>query len=158
EEFKRKNTTFDLSYVIVSPDKLAEKIQATDQELKAYYDQHKTEYNILVPQKKIKYLFIDQDKSGQKLQISDKDLKDEYDNVKPEFKQAGVKAQQIVLKVARPDLEATVKAKADELVTKARGATGTATEQAFGDLAKGNSEDAATAKDAGRLAGLVKKN
>jgi len=158
QDYKRKNTNFDLTYVIVSSDKLAEKIQPTDDELKAYYEKHKTDYNILVPQKKIKYLFIDQDKSGQKLQISDKELHDEYDGLKPEFKQAGVKVQQIVLKVARPDLDATVKAKADDLVAKARGAQETTTEDAFAELAKGNSEDPATAKNGGRVNGIVKKN
>ena len=158
QEYKRKNTNFDLTYVVVSADKLAEKVQPTDDELKAYYDKHKTDYNILVPQKKFKYVFIDQDKSGQKLQISDKELHDEYDSLKPEFKQAGVKVQQIVLKVARPDLDATVKAKADGLVAKARGDQETTTEEAFAELAKGNSEDPATAKDGGRVNGVVKKN
>ena len=158
QEYKRKNTNFDLTYVVVSADKLAEKIQPTDDELKAYYDKHKTDYNILVPQKKIKYVFIDQDKSGQKLQISDKELHDEYDSLKPEYKQAGVKVQQIVLKVARPDLDATVKAKADGLVARARGDQETATEAAFAELAKGNSEDPATAKNGGLVNGVVKKN
>ncbi len=157
-EFKKKNTTFDLSYVVVSPTKVAEKITPTDDELKAYYDKHKTDYNILVPQKKIKYIFIDQDKSGAKVEINDKELHDEYDNLQPQYKQAGVKVQQIVLKVAREDLDATVKAKADGLVAKARGTTGSATEQAFGDLAKGNSEDPASAKNNGWIAGIVKKN
>ena len=158
EDYKRKNATFDLTYVAVSADKLAEKIQPTDDELKAYFEKHKTDYNILVPQKKIRYVFIDQDKSGQKLQISDKELHDEYDALKPEFKQAGVKVQQIVLKVARADLDESVKKKADELVAKARGAAGTATEDGFAELAKGNSEDAATAKNGGQVALLVKKN
>src|SRR5437667_401583 len=120
EDYKRKNTTFDLTYVVVSIDKLAAKIQPTDAELKAYYEQHKTEYQFKMPQKKIRYVFIDQDKSGEKLQISDKDLHDEYDSLKPEFKQAGVNVQQIVLKIARPDLDATVNKKAEDLVAKAR--------------------------------------
>ena len=158
EEYKRKNTTFDLQYVAVSATKLAEKIQPTDEELKAYYEKHKGDYYIGEPQKKIRYVFIDQDKSGQKVDISDKELHDEFDSLKPEFKQAGVKVQQIVLKVAREDLDATVKKKADDLVTKARGQSGNASEEAFADLAKGNSEDAATAKNGGRVAGLVKKD
>src|SRR6266513_1388172 len=62
EDFMRKNTIFDLTYVVVSASKLAEKIQPSGDELKAYYEKHKTDYNILVPQKKIRYLFIDQDK------------------------------------------------------------------------------------------------
>lgn len=157
-EYKKKNTTLDVTYVVVSASKVAEKIQPTDDELKAYYEQHKTDYNILVPQKKIRYIFIDQDKSGQKVQITDKELQDEYNNLKPEFKQAGVKVQQIVLKVAREDLDASVREKADGLVAKARGTTETTTEAAFADLAKGNSEDPATAKSGGWVNGIVKKN
>jgi peptidyl-prolyl cis-trans isomerase D len=157
-DFKKKNTTFDLTYAVVSPTKLAEKIMPTDDELKAYYDKHKTDYNILVPQKKIRYVFVDQNKAGEKVQISDKELQDEYNNLQPQYKQAGVKAQQIVLKVAREDLDATVKAKADGLVAKARANGETVTEQEFADLAKGNSEDPATAKNGGWLNGIVKKN
>lgn len=157
-DFKKKNTTFDITYAMVTPTKLAEKITPTDDELKAYYDKHKTDYNILVPQKKIRYVFIDQNKSGEKVQISDKELHDEYDNLQPQYKQAGVKTQQIVLKIAREDLDAAVKAKADGLVAKARGNSETVTEQAFADLAKGNSEDPATAKNGGWLDGIVKKN
>src|SRR5438874_8775752 len=158
EDYKRKNTTFDLTYVVVSASKLAEKIQPSEDELKAYYERHKTDYNILVPQKKIRYLFIDQDKSGQKTEITDKELHDEYDSLKPEYKQAGVKVQQIVLKVARPDLDASVKSKADALVAKARANGETISEDAFADLAKGNSEDPATAKNGGRVNGVVKKD
>ena len=158
EEYKRKNTTFDVTYVTVSAAKLAERIQPTDEELKAYFDKHREEYNIKVPQKKVRYVFIDQDKSGQKAQITDQELKDEFANLKPEYKQAGVKVQQIVLKVAREALDGTVKAKADELVAKARGTSGTAPEEAFAELAKGNSEDPTTAKNGGRVAGIVKKS
>jgi peptidyl-prolyl cis-trans isomerase D len=157
-DFKKKNTTFDLTYAVVSPAKLAEKVTPTDDELKAYYDKHKTDYNILVPQKRIRYVFIDQNKSGEKVQITDKELQDEYNNLQPQYKEAGVKAQQIVLRVAREDLDATVKAKADGLVAKARANGETVTEQAFADLAKGNSEDPATAKNGGWLNGIVKKN
>jgi peptidyl-prolyl cis-trans isomerase D len=158
QEYKRKNTTFDLTYVIVSADKMAEKTQLSDDEIKAYFNSHKNDYNIAVPQKKIKYVFIDQDKSGQKLEIADKDIKDRYDSLEPQYKQAGVKVQQIVLKVAREDLDATVKAKADQLVTKARGEQETTTEDAFAELAKGNSEDPTTATNGGRVSGIVKKS
>jgi peptidyl-prolyl cis-trans isomerase D len=157
-DFKKKNTSFDLTYVVVSPTKLAEKIEPSEDELKDYFEKHKTDYNILVPQKQIRYVFIDQDKSSQKLQISDKDLHDEYDALEPKYKQAGVKVQQIVLRVAREDLDASVKAKADGLVAKARANGETVSEDAFADLAKGNSEDPATAKDGGRVSGIVKKD
>jgi peptidyl-prolyl cis-trans isomerase D len=158
DDYKRKNTTFNLVYVPVMADKLAKKIQPSDEDLRAYFDQHKTEYNITVPQKKIRYLFINQVKAGEKIQVSDEDLRAEFEKLPPEGKQAGVKGQQIVLKVARPELDAQVKEKADALVKQARGETGNATEAAFGELAKGNSEDPATAKNGGAIPGIVKRN
>ena len=158
EEYKRKNSSLDLTYVAVSTSKLAEKIQPADQELKDYYEKHKTEYRIEVPQKKIRYVFLDQNKAGAKVQLTDNELREEFQNIKPEFKNAGVKAQQIVLRVVREDLDAEVQKKANDLVAKARGQSGTVTEEAFAELAKGNSEDAGTAKNGGRVAGLVKKS
>lgn len=158
EDYKRKNTTFDVTYVTVSAEKLAEKIQPSDQDLRAYYKEHETDYRILETQKKVRYLYIDQEKAGEKLQIPDKELQDEYDKLAPEHKLAGVKVQQILLKVARKDLDPQVEQKAKDLIAKARGTTGHATEQAFADLARGNSEDPASAKNGGFLPHLVKKN
>src|SRR6185436_12397545 len=42
EDYKRKNTTFDITYAVIAADKLAEKIQVSDEELKKYYEDHKT--------------------------------------------------------------------------------------------------------------------
>ncbi len=158
DDYKRKNTAFALSYVLVSPKKLAEKIQPSDEELRAYYEQHKTDYRYLEPQKKVRYIFIDQEKAGSKLQISDKELHDEYDKLSPEHKEAGVKVQQIVLKVARKDLDAQVEQKAKDLIAKLGGNNQQSTEAAFAEAARGNSEDPATAKNGGFLGRLVKKN
>ena len=158
ESYKRENTTFDLHYAVVETAKLAEKIQPTDEELRAYFEQHKTDYRILEPQKKIRYLFIEQEKAGAKLQISDKELRDEYEGLSQEAKQAGVRVQQILLRVARADLDPRVEQKAKELLAKLGGTTGTATEEAFAEAARGNSEDPATARNGGFLARPVKKN
>src|SRR5690242_14203914 len=67
EEFKRGNTSFDVAYVSLSADKLAETLQATDEELRAYYDAHKTDYRYLGPQIKVRYIFVGQEKAGSKL-------------------------------------------------------------------------------------------
>lgn len=158
EDFKRKNTAFDISYIIVSPDKLAEKIKPSDDELKSYYEQHKTDYRYLEPQKKVRYLFVDQEKAGAKVAITDKDLRDEYDKLGPQAREAGVKVQQIVLKVARKDLDAQVEEKAKDLIGKARAASPETSEKVFADLARGSSEDAATAKSGGYLPRAYKKN
>ena len=158
QEYKRRNSNFDVTYVAVAADKLAEKIQPGDDELRSYYESHKTDYRYLEPQKKVRYLFIDTEKVGSKLQISDADLKTEYDGLKPEFKEAGVKVQQIVLKVARKDLDPQVEQKAKELIAKLRGPDGKTSEEAFAEAARGNSEDPATARNNGFLPTAFKKN
>lgn len=158
DDYKRKNTSFNLVYVTVAADKLAEKIQPSDQELRAYFDQHKAEYRITVPQKKVRYLFIEQAKAGEKLTFSDADIRKAYDGLLPENKQAGVRVQQIVLKIARPDLDQQVKEKADKLVAQARGESGNITEEKFAELAKGNSEDTASAQNGGMIPYVVKRN
>jgi len=156
-DYKRKNTEFGLTYAVVSADKLAEKVTPTDQDIRAYYDQHKTDYRYLEPQKKIRYLFISQEKVGEKLAIPDDELKKRYDGLDSKAKEAGTRIQQIVLKVVRKDFDPQVEQKAKDLVAKARAGGPTVSEATFSDLAKGNSEDP-TAKDGGFLARTFKTN
>lgn len=158
EEYKRKNTMFDVAYVVVAADKLASKIQVSDDEAKSYFEEHKTDYRILEPQKKIRYVYIDQAKSGEKIQISDKDLREEFDGLSPEAKRGGVKVQQILLKVARKDLDTQVEQKAKDLLAKIGAAPADTQEKVFSELARGNSEDPVSAKNGGYLAQPVKRN
>ncbi len=158
EEYTRRNTSFDVSYIALSADKLAEKIQPSDDELRSYFESHKTDYRFLEPQKKVRYVFINTEKVGSTLQISDSDLQQQFDSMQPQFKEAGVKVQQILLKVARKDLDAQVEQKAKDLIAKLRGPNGQGTEQAFADAARGNSEDPATARNGGFLAKPFKRN
>ncbi|HEX8685878.1 MAG TPA: SurA N-terminal domain-containing protein, partial [Pyrinomonadaceae bacterium] len=158
ENYLRENTTFDVTYVPVTAEDLAKKVSPSDDELRQYFDAHKTDYRFLEPQKKIRYLFVNQEKLGQKLQIADEDLRKEYDSLKPENKMAGVRVQQIVLKVARPELDQEVLNKATELVGRIRQPDLTATEEAFAEQARGNSEDPATAQGGGWVANPVRRN
>ncbi len=158
DDYKRKNTTFNVTYVPVAADKLAQKIQPSDADLRSYFEAHKAEYRMTVPQKKIRYLFVEQAKSGEKLNYSDDEIRKAYDGLLPENRQAGVRVQQIVLKVARPDLDAQVKEKADNLVSQARGDSGNISEEKFAELARGNSEDANTAKNGGAIPNVIRRN
>src|SRR5215207_7345887 len=158
EEYKRRNTSYDVSYVAVSSDKLATKIQLSDDELRSFYDSHKTDYRYLEPQRKLRYVFIETEKVGSKLPVQDSELKAEYDSLDPKFKEAGVEVQQILLKVARKDLDAQVEQKAKDLIAKLRGTTGQTTKEAFAEVARGNSEDPATAKNGGLLEKPFKKS
>ncbi len=158
KDWERKNTKYDLAYVPVTAADLAKNVNPSEEELHKYYDEHQTDFRVLEPQKKIQYLYISQEKVGDKINIPDEDLRKEFDQLKPENKEAGVKVQQIVLNVASPQLDQTVLQKATELVGRVRGEDLKADENAFAELARGNSQDVATAKAGGFLPAPVKKN
>jgi peptidyl-prolyl cis-trans isomerase D len=158
EEYERKNSDFDVTYAVVTADKLAEKIQPSEDELKNYFEQHKTDYRYHEAQKKVRYIYIDQEKAGSKIAIPDEELRKAFDALGPQQKQAGVKVQQIVLKVARKDLDAQVEQKAKDLLAKITAAPSDKQEQVFSDLARGNSEDPPSARNGGYLLSPHKRN
>lgn len=157
-DFQRKNTKFDLSYVAVNTSDLAKAITPSDQELHDYFEKNKAAYYISVPQKKIKYLFVNTAKIGEKLQISDADLKAEYDKIPADKKSAGVLGQEIVLRVPKPDDDAKVLAKATTIVQDLKKNGETVSEDAFAIVAKGQSENPVSALQGGKLKGPVREN
>lgn len=158
-DYQRKNTKFDLSYVSVDPGELSKTIVPTDAELRDYFEKNKQSYYISVPQKKIKYIFVNTNKIGEKIPIADADLRAEYDKLPADKKIGGVLGQEIVLRVAKPELDGVVQTKAAELIARLKGdGSQPVTEQAFADLAKGQSENPATAQSGGKLPGPVREN
>lgn len=158
KEYQRKNSKFDLAYVTVNATDIAKTITPTDEELKAHFEQNKQNYYIAVPQKKIKYIFINTSKIGEKLNLPESDLRAEYDALPIERKKAGVNGQEIVFRVAKPEFDGPVLQKATDLVTRLRQNGETVTEEAFADAAKGQSENAATAPNGGKIPGVVRES
>lgn len=158
EDFKKRNTKFDLSYVLVNAQDLAKTIKPTEEELKEYFEKNKASYYIADPQRKIKYIYVETAKIGDKLQISEEELKAEYDRLPEDKKQAGVEGQQIVLRVIKPEFDAQVLEKAENLVAQARKSGDIVSEETFAELAKGYSEDPNTARNGGKIPGLIRKN
>ena len=157
-DYQRKNTKFDLSYVSINSSDLAKTITPTDQELRDYFDKNKASYYISVPQKKIRYVFINTSKIGDKLPVTDADLRAEFDALAPDKKVDGALGQEIVLRVAKPEFDASVQAKANGLVQQLKSGGSTVTEEAFAAMARGNSENAATAPSGGKISGPVSLN
>jgi peptidyl-prolyl cis-trans isomerase D len=157
-DYQRKNTKFDLNYVAVNATELAKTITPTDAELQDYFEKNKQTYYINDPQKKIKYVFVNTNKIGEKLQIPEADLRTEFENLPADKKNAGVLGQEIVLRVAKPEFDSQVQTKAAELVQRLKTEGPTVSETAFADLAKGHSENPATAPNGGKLPGPVKEN
>ncbi len=157
-DFQRKNTKYELSYVMIDPTELSKTIKPTDAELKDYFEKNKASYYISVPQKKIRYIFVNTSKIGEKLPVTDTELRAEYDNLSPDKKIAGVLGQEIVLRIPKPELDGTILSKANDLVQRLKTGGATVTEQAFADMAKGHSENPATASTGGKLSGPVREN
>ncbi|HLM00545.1 MAG TPA: peptidyl-prolyl cis-trans isomerase [Pyrinomonadaceae bacterium] len=160
DDFKKRNTKFDLSYVPVSVADLAQTIKPTDAELEDFFNRNKGNYYISEPQKKIRYVFLSTSKIGEKMSIPEADLRAEYEKLPEDRRQAGVQGQQIVLRVPRPEDDARIMEKANQIVERARtaGEGGKVSEPAFAELAQGQSEDPATARSGGKIPGLVKQN
>src|SRR5215204_4199748 len=158
KDFQRKNAKFDLSYVSVTPGELGQTITPTDAELRDYFERNKSSYYIGIPQKKIRYVFVNTEKIGQKLPISDADLREEYEKLPADKKTAGVLGQEIVLRVPKPEFEQQVMEKANELVERLKNGGDTVSEEAFATAAKGQSENAGSASNGGKLPGPVREN
>lgn len=157
-DYQRKNTKFDLSYVLVSPQEVAATINPSEQELRDYFEKNKEAYRINAEQKKIKYVFLNTSKVGEKIPLSDEDLRAEYEKLPADKKIAGVLGQEIVLRVPRPEQDGQVLEKATNLVTELRKNGPTVSEEAFANTARGQSENPVSAQKGGALPGPVREN
>lgn len=158
KDFQRKNTKFDVSYVSVNVSDLAQTIKPTDEEINDYFQKNLQNYYISSPQKKIRYVYLNTAKVGEKLPISDEDLKAEYEKIPADKKNKGIEGQQIVLRVARPEDDQSVLERANKIVERAKKDGEVVSEEAFTELVKGYSEDAASKARGGKLSGPVREN
>jgi parvulin-like peptidyl-prolyl isomerase len=111
-----------------------------------------------VPQKKIRYVFLNTTKVGEKIPLADEELRAEYDKIPADKRSKGVEAQQIVLRVAKPEFKAQTLEKANQIAQTAKKDGATVSEEAFADLVRGYSEDAASKANGGKLPTLVRDN
>jgi peptidyl-prolyl cis-trans isomerase D len=158
KDFQRKNTKFDLNYVSVNVAELAQTLKPTDAEVQEYFEKNKANYYINVPQKKIRYVFLNTAKVGEKMPLTDEELKAEYDKIPADKKTKGVEAQQIVLRVPKPEFKEQTLEKANQIAERAKKDGATISEEAFTELVRGYSEDGATKATGGKLPTLVRDN
>ena len=155
QEFEKRNTTVKFQYAYFSDTDLRKQIHPSDAELKAFYDQHKTEYNNSIPEKRrIAYALIDSNKLASATQVDAQQLRTYYDQHRDEFRvPEQVTVSHILIKTptlgsdGKGDEKAveTAKAKAEDILRQLRAGAN------FAELAKKYSEDPGSAKNGGSL-------
>jgi peptidyl-prolyl cis-trans isomerase D len=142
-EYLRTNEKIKLDYIVIKPDDLQAKIEASDAELGAYFDKNKSRY--VVPERRtVEYATLDFAQLRQRAPVTEDEEKIYYQQHIDSYKlEDRAHVAHILFKtVGKTDAEVVeIKAKAEDVLNKARhGAK-------FADLAKQYSED--TTKDKG---------
>jgi peptidyl-prolyl cis-trans isomerase D len=143
EEYLRGNEKIKIDYVVVKPDDLQSKIEASDAELAAYFEKNKARY--IVPERRtVDYATLDFAQLRQRAPVSEDEEKVYYQQHVDSYKlEDRAHAAHILFKtVGKTDAEvAEIKKKAEDVLSKAKHGG------KFADLAKQYSED--TTKDKG---------
>ncbi len=144
QEYRRRNDKVKISVVSFAADKFRGQVNVADPEVATYFDGHKNDFKI--PEKrKVRYLLVDIDAVRAKVVVPPADVERRYnDSIDQYSTPEQVRASQILLKTEGKD-DAAVKAKAEELLKQAKAGAD------FGELAKKNSDDEASAKNGGDL-------
>jgi len=143
QEFRRRNDKIKISYVVVKPEDLQSKIEASDADLSAYFEKNKARYN--VPERRVvQYAFLDLEQLRLHADISQDQIRAYYNDHIDSYKQPDrAHVAHILFKtVGKTDAESEeIRKKAEDVLKKAKSGAN------FGDLAKQYSED--TSKDKG---------
>jgi peptidyl-prolyl cis-trans isomerase D len=155
DEFNRRNTKVKFEYAVITQADILKGLHPTDEELKAFYERNKANYNNSIPEKRqIKYVVVDSAKMAAATTVTDQDLQSYYDQHREEYRVPDqVKVSHILIKTplpapgAKEDAKAIADARAKaEGVLKELKAGGD-----FAKLAEKYSDDPGSAKTGGEL-------
>jgi len=155
DEFERRNTKVKFEYAVITQADILKGLHPTDEELKAFYERSKANYNNSIPEKRqIKYVVVDSAKMAAATTVTDQDLQAYYDQHRDEYRvPEQVKVSHILIKTplpapgAKEDEKAVADARAKaEGVLKEVKAGGD-----FAKLAEKYSDDPGSAKSGGEL-------
>jgi len=142
--YRRRNDKVKLAVVTFTADSFRTQATASDADVAGYFEGHKDDFKI--PEKrKIRYLLLDLEAMRAKVVVPAADIEKAYNSgIEQYTTPEQVRASHILLKTEGKD-DATVKAKAEEILKQAKAGAD------FADLAKKNSEDEQSAKNGGDL-------
>jgi peptidyl-prolyl cis-trans isomerase D len=144
EEYRRRNEKVKLDVVPITPDAFKSQIAVNDADLAAYFEKHKDTYRV-GEKRKIKYALVDVDKVRETVKVPEADIEAFYQqNIAQYQSPEEVRASHILLKT-EGKTEADVKAKAEEILARAKAG------EDFAALAKQYSEDDSNKQQGGDL-------
>ncbi|MGA9506716.1 MAG: peptidyl-prolyl cis-trans isomerase [Terriglobales bacterium] len=155
DEFNHRNTKVKFEYAVFTQSDILKGLHPTDEELKAFYERSKANYNNSIPEKRqIKYVVIDSSKMAAATTVTDQDLQAYYDQHREEYRvPEQVKVSHILIKTPLPapgakqddKAIADARAKAEEVLKEVKAGGD------FAKLAEKNSDDPGSAKNGGDL-------
>ncbi len=120
-EYKRRNEKVSINYLKFNPVDFKDKVEVTDDELKAYFNENAASFNIQ-PKVKTEILAFENDAFARKAEVTDDEIKDYYIKNKDDFIQdEEVKVSHILIKSTLgedPQKRADAKKEAEEVLHK----------------------------------------
>jgi peptidyl-prolyl cis-trans isomerase D len=150
QEFRRRNEKVKIAYVLLKPEDLASGIQATQDELAAYFEKNKSRYQ-LGERRIARYALLDSSQLGARAAVTEPELRAYYNDHLERYRiQNRAKISRILFKtLGKTDAEVEeIRKKAEDVLKKAKSGA------KFEDLAKQNSEDE-NSKDKGGDIGWI---
>jgi peptidyl-prolyl cis-trans isomerase D len=157
-EYVKRNTKVKFDYAVLNSDDVSKTLHPSDSELKAYYDQNQKRYENSNPEKRsIQYVVIEPARLMGRMQVSAAELQTYYNAHQDEFRvPEQVKLRHILISTplptpdSKPDPKAIAdaRAKAEDVLKQVKAGGD------FAELAKKNSEDAATKEQGGDMGWL----
>jgi len=155
DEFDQRNTKVKFEYAVITQADILKGLHPTDEELKAFYERNKANYNNSIPEKRqIKYVVVDSAKIAAATTVTDQDLQAYYDQHRDEYREPEqVKVSHILIKTPLPapgakedeKAIADARAKAEDILKQLKAGGD------FAKLAEKYSDDPGSAKSGGEL-------
>jgi len=147
--YKLRKQQREVSQVVLEPAQYAGQVKVSDDEVKAYYNAHKQEFEL--PEKvKLEYVMLTQEAMQKQVSVTPEEIKQAYEErgaqqQKPEERRAS-HILIVVPQNATPEQKSKAKEKAQALLEQAKKSP-----KSFAELAKKNSEDPGSAVEGGDL-------
>lgn len=141
EEYERTNLECSVSFVLVKKEDFKKKVTPGDADLRTYFDANKDKYKI-PEERRAQYLLLPTAAVAATLTVTNREIQDEWAKQPQEEM---VDASHVLIQIADPSKDAEAKAKALDVLKRARAG------EDFAELAKKYSDDPGSKNQAGNL-------